>query len=170
MSGLVGTMMRQMLLRPRVKRATWPQLCAAAMALHERFEAMIRDVTEAGAAVVGTEGFSIRSIFAHLATENRRVAAVLDLIRGGTRMASVTPVVARSLEEAKAAYADSWRLLGMAAAQPIVSGATVAHDLFGPLTAAEWLATVGYQHELHARHIERIMASEEYRKAQGASW
>ena len=40
----------------------------------------------------------------------------------------------------------------------------------GALTAAEWLALEGYQYELHARRIEKIMASEAYRKAQGAAW
>jgi hypothetical protein len=170
MSNVVGAMMRQMLLRPRVKRATWPQLCAAAMALHERFTAMIQGVSEAGAAVESDDGFSIRSIFAQLATENRRVAGVLESIRRGVGPMPVAPVIARTLVEARAAYADSWTQLGMAAAQPIESGMTVPHELFGPLTAAEWLATVGYQHELHARRIERIMASEEYRRAQGAAW
>jgi hypothetical protein len=170
MSGVVGAMMRQLLLRPRVKRSTWPQLCAAAMALHERFTAMIQGVSEAGAAVEGDDGLSIRSIFAHLATENRRVAGVLESIRGGGGPEPVQPVIARTLAEARAAYADSWTRLGMTAAQPIDSGATVPHEMFGPLTAVEWLATVGYKHELHARRIERIMASEEYRRAQGAAW
>ena len=170
MSSIVGSMLRQMLLRPRVKKATWPQLCSAAMALHERFESMIQGVTEAGAAVEGDDGMSIRSIFAHLATENRRVAAVLESIRRGGGSIAAALVVARTLAEARAAYADSWTQLGMAAAQPIESAATVSHELFGQLTAAEWLATVGYQHELHARRIERIMASEAYRRAQGAGW
>ena len=170
MSRFVGTMMRQLLLRPRVKRATWPQLCAAAMALHERFAAMIEGVTEAGASVEGGEGLSIRSIFAHLATENRRTAAVLEAIRRGSAPGPIPPVIARTLAEARAAYADSWTQLGMAAAQPITSGAAIENEMFGALTAAEWLATVGYQHELHAWRIERIMASEAYRKAQGAVW
>ncbi len=170
MSGFTGTILRQLLLRPRVKRATWPQLCAAAMALHERFAAMIDGVTEAGAAVEGDDGFSLRSIFSHLATENRRTAAVLDAIQRGMPPGAVPPVIARTLSEARAAYADSWRMLGEAAAAPIASPATVEHEMFGPLSAAEWLALVGYQHELHARRIERIMASEKYRKTQGAAW
>jgi hypothetical protein len=170
MSGIVGAMLRNMLLRPRVRRATWPQLCSAAMALHERFTAMIQGVSEAGGEVAGDDDMTIRSIFAHLATENRRVAAVLESIRGGGGSSTPYPVIVRSLAEAKAAYADSWNRLGMAAAIPITSATTVPHELFGPLTAGEWLATVGYQHELHARRIERIMASPEYRQAQGASW
>lgn len=170
MSRIVGSMMRRLLLRPRVKRATWEQLCGAAMALHERFTAMIEGVSEAGAAVEGDDGLSIRSIFAHLSTENRRVAVVLTAIREGRSAGATGSVIVKSLEEARAAYADSWTRLGMAAAQPITEVSTIDHDMFGPLTGAEWLATVGYQHELHARRIERIMASEDYRKAQGARW
>ena len=170
MSGLAGILMRNMLLRPRVKRATWPQLCSSARVLHERFSAMIEGVTESGAAVEGDDGFSIRSIFAHLATENRRTAAVLEAIRRNERPGAVSSVVVRSLAEARAAHADSWKQLSLAASQPIQSTATVEQETFGALTSGEWLALVGYQYELHARRIEKIMASESYRKAQGAAW
>ena len=170
MSGFAGIVMRNMLLRPRVKRATWPQLCSSARVLYERFSAMIDGVTEAGAVVEGDDGFSIRSIFAHLATENRRTTAVLEAIRRNERPVAVPPVIVRSLAEARAAHTDSWKQLSLAAANPIQSGMTIEQETFGALTAGEWLALVGYQYELHARRIEKIMASERYREAQGAAW
>jgi hypothetical protein len=163
------------MLQPRVKRATWPQLCSAAAFSKERFESMLSTVTEQGAAVELPGIPPIRDIVAHLSEENRRTSAVLEALRAG-RSASIPPpspysgALARTLPEVGADYNESWQRLAQAAAQPISHTLTAPHEFFGPLNAAEWLALVGYNLEFHARQIERIMRSEAYRKAQGAQW
>jgi hypothetical protein len=172
---MVGRVMKRVLLQPRVKRATWEQLCSAAAVQKERFEAMLSQVTEQGAAVTLAGMHPIRDIVAHLAEENRRTAAVLESLRAGKSASVPAPspyagALARTIPEVSADYNQSWRQLAQAAAQPITSALTSPHSFFGPLNAAEWLALVGYNLEFHARQIERIMRSEAYRKVQGAPW
>jgi hypothetical protein len=172
---MVGRLMKRFLLQPRVKRATWPQLCSSAAVLKERFEAMLSTVSEQGAAVTVPGIPAIRDIVAHMAEENRRTAAVLEALRAGRAVAIPPPneyagALARTIPEVSADYDESWRRLAQAAAQPISHTLTSPHELFGPLNAAEWLALVGYNLEFHGRQIERIMKSEAYRRAQGAGW
>lgn len=172
---MVGRILKRFMLQPRVKRATWPQLCSAAVALKERFEAMLSTVSEQGAAIELPGYQPIRDIVAHLAEENRRTATVLETLSSGRSEPVPAPspyagALARTVPEVAADYNESWQRLAQSAAQPISSSQTIAHEFFGPLNAAEWLALVGYNLEFHARQIERIMRSEEYRKAQGAQW
>lgn len=172
---MIGRIMKRLMLQPRVKRATWPQLCSAAAVSKERFEAMLSTVSEQGAAAEIHGLPPIRDIVAHLSEENRRTSAVLDALRAGRSVAIPPPseyagALARTLPEVGADYNESWQRLALAAAQPITNGITSRHEFFGDLTAAEWLALVGYNLEFHARQIERIMRSAEYRKVQGAGW
>jgi hypothetical protein len=172
---MVGRIMKRLLLQPRVKRATWAQLCSAAAAQKERFEAMLSTVTEAGAQVALPGGKPIRDIVADMAAENRRTAAVLVRLRAGSTGEMPGPpddlgALARNVSEVASDYNQSWELLARAAAHPIQGSQTAEHEYFGPLNAAEWLALVGYNLEFHARRIERTMRSETYRQAQGATW
>jgi hypothetical protein len=171
-SRIVGWLLKRMVLRPRVKKLTWSQLCAGAAASHERFEQLIAGETEESAAVrVGGE-MSIKEMLAHLAAENRGVASQLAALRQGRPGEGILldAFEPQSLEQARAEFTDSWRALTQAAAHPIPEGTTADHAFFGPLTAREWLALVTYNHELHARKIDQIRQSEPYRKAQGARW
>src|SRR5438045_3353278 len=45
LSRVVGWLLKRMLLRPKVRMLTWPQLCAGAAASRERFEALIAGET-----------------------------------------------------------------------------------------------------------------------------
>ena len=75
-----------------------------------------------------------------------------------------------TLEETRAHYVESWNRLAEAAALEIKSDRTATHDFFGAMTAREWIVLVAYHHEYHARKVQRVKMSPEYRQAQGASW
>lgn len=175
MASIVGRILKAVVLRPRVRRLTWPQLVAGAAACRERFDALTAGETEETAAVVVDSEMSVADTLAHLAAANRSIAKRLDALRIGTAADSEPPDLfpgagVRTLAEVRADYAESWNRLAEAAARPIEGPEALPHDFFGPMTAREWVALVAYHHEYHGRKLDRVKRSGAYRKAQGARW
>lgn len=175
MNSLIGRSLKVVILRPRLKRMTWPQLVAGAAACKESFEALIAGETEETATVAAAGEMSIADTLAHLALANRSITRRLDALRSGISLDPETPDLwpgshGRPLAELRAECEESWKGFAESAAQPIVSGKVEPHTFFGPMNAREWVALMAFHHEYHSRKVNRIKRSGAYRKAQGAGW
>ena len=171
---MVGRILKRVVLRPRVRRMSWSQLWAGALKVKESFDARVGGESEESSAI-SAGGMTIKEILAHLAAGNRSIANRLDALRSGDRLTSVTPDLfpgaeGRSLDDLRGEFESSWQRLGEAVAGPIVGNRTEPHDFFGPMTAPEWVALIAYHHEYHARQIDRIQATPEYRQARGSKF
>src|SRR5258708_1341774 len=89
MQRVVGAILRRFLLRPRVRRASWPPPCSAVTACHERLEAMLSGIPDAAAEVAPPGVSSIRDKLAHLAAMDRAIAVTLESLRMGRTPAGV---------------------------------------------------------------------------------
>jgi hypothetical protein len=162
-------MLRSMILRPRVKKLSWDQLRAGTLTAASRFDEMIAAVTEESANVQAAGEKSVREIVGEVAADTAKIAARLEALSGrpSTRVQEQS---VDTLVSARLAFRQALAQLDRATAQPITSKAQGDHEFFGALNASEWLSLVAYQIELRTRALERLMRSEEYRRAQGAKW
>ena len=173
-SQFVGRILKRIILRPRVKKLNWQQLCSGAVAVREQFEARIEGETEDSAAI-SSGGMTIKEMLAHLAVANRAIADRLDSLRAGNPGSPNVPDLypgaeGKDLKELKAEFDRSWKRLGEAAATPITSLETQKHDFFGPMDAREWVALIAYHHQYHARQVDRIQRTDEWRRVRGSKF
>jgi uncharacterized damage-inducible protein DinB len=171
----IGRVVKRVLIAPRVRKLTWEQLCSAAAASRERFEALIADETEESASVSARGAMSVKNTLAHLATANRAIADRLEALRAGKQMEGKPPDLfppseGKSLGDLRKEFAESWRILADSAARKVTNRALTSHHFFGPMSAAEWVALIAVHHEYHIRRVDRVKQSEEYRKVRGARW
>src|ERR1051326_7158306 len=96
-SQLVGRLLKRVILRPRVKKLNWQQLCSGAVAVREQFEARMEGETEESASI-SAGGMTIKEILAHLATSNRSIADRLDALRSGSTGSATVPDLFPSAE------------------------------------------------------------------------
>jgi hypothetical protein len=162
-------MLRAMILRPRVKKLSWDQLRAGTMTAAARFDEMIGGVTEETAGVRAAGEKSVREIVAEVVNDTAKIAGRLEAL-SGRPPAHPPETSAETLVAARVAFRHALARLDQVTAKPITAGAQAEHEFFGKLNASEWLSLVAYQIELHIRALERLMRSEEFRRAQGAKW
>jgi uncharacterized damage-inducible protein DinB len=171
---VVGGLLKRIILRPKVKKLNWQQLCSGAVALREQFEARIEGETEESASI-SAGGMTVKEILAHLSVANSGIADRLDTLREGNAGSPSVPDLfpgaeGRSLPELKTEFDRSWKRLGEAAATPITNLQTQDHDFFGPMDAREWVALIAYHHQYHARQVDRIQRTDAWRQARGGKF
>src|ERR1044071_5838756 len=117
-SQMVGRLLKRIILRPRVKKLNWQQLCSGAVAVREQFEARIEGETEESASI-SAGGGTIKEVLAHLAVGNRSIADRLDALRSGMAGSTAPPDLfpgaeGRTLTELRAGFDQSWKRIGEA--------------------------------------------------------
>jgi hypothetical protein len=175
LSGLIGRLMKRLLMNPRLKKLTWEQITVGVFMSIAQFGQTVENVSEAGAAIPGARGMSIAGMAAHLAAANRAVIAQLNALRAGgaaglSQVDLYPDTGERTFAQVKEDLLASQKELGKAVETPITSAATAVHPFYGSLTAREWLASVAAHYEYHLAQAERIMRTEAFRKMQGAGW
>lgn len=174
-SGMIGRILKVAVLRPRIKGKSWAQLVTGMVACRDNFLRLIEADTEVTAAVGVAGEMSVLDTLAHLAAANFAIADRLDALRTNAPLPPEPPDLfpghgAWNLSESRANYIESWNRLAEAAATEIRSDRTAGHPFFGAMKAREWVMLVAFHHEYHARKIQRVKMSAEYREAQGAAW
>ncbi len=171
---MVGRMVAKTVLGARANKLSWPYLWQSVVTARNEFIRLSMDESEDTAAVRHKDQ-SIVQMFVHLAMEMRVAAERLDSIRAGKPKQDPMPDefgqgTRLTLMDARLEYMTCWKELEAAAEKPITSDATTQHSYFGPITAGQLVALVGYRHEQMAKHIEQLHNSQEYAVAKAAFW
>lgn len=171
---MLGRMVAKTVLGPRASKLSWPYLWQSVKTAQNEFLRLTMDETE-DTAVVRHRDHSIVQMFVHLAMEMREAAERLRAISAGKArpepMADSFGQGTRlSLMDARLEYMSCWRELEEAVEKPITADATTPHAYFGPLTAGQLVALIGYRHEQFARQAEQVHNSQQYAVAKSADW
>ena len=171
---MVGRLTAKTVLGARAGKLSWPYLWQSVVTARNEFMRLTMEESEETAAVRHKE-HSIVQMYVHLAMEMREVAERLEGIRKGSStqkpMADAFGIGSKlTLMDARLEYISCWDELEQAAAKPVSGDKTSPHEYFGPLTAGQLLALVGYRHELFAKQVEQIHNSQEYSVAKSADW
>ena len=171
---MVGRMMAKTVLGARASKLSWPYLWQSVVTARNEFLRVTMDESEETAAVRFKDQ-SIIQMFVHLAMEMRETAERLETIRSGKPKQEPMPDefgkgTRLTLMDARLEYMLCWKELEESAEKPITGDATIQHAYFGPLTAGQLVALVGYRHEQTAKHVEQLHNSQEYSVAKSAYW
>src|SRR5687767_6446227 len=163
---MVGRMMAKTVLGARASKLTWPYLWQSVVTARNEFLRLTMDESE-DTAGVQYKDHSITQMFVQLAMEMREAAERLESIRAGKPKQEPMPDEfgkgsRLTFMDARLEYMLCWKELEDAVEKPITGEATTQHSYFGPITAGQLLALIGYRHEQMAKQVEQLHSSQEY--------
>src|SRR5436309_1522829 len=108
--GMVGRLLKVVVLRRRIRGKNWAQLVAGARACHESFETLIAGETQQTAEISAGGEMSVLDTVAHLVVANNGIARRLVALRSGEELPPDPPDLwpghgDASLEQVRTAYA-----------------------------------------------------------------